>query len=111
MTEPGAAGILSMVGTPIGNLSDASPRVRDVLSRADVVLCEDTRVTGKLLSAFDIHVSLQRCDENVMSERIAPTLERMTAYLERVRPSAVLSYHQAYDVVDITHPTSRPAGR
>lgn len=79
MTEPGAAGILSMVGTPIGNLSDASPRVLDVLAHADVVLCEDTRVTGKLLSAFDIHVPLQRCDENVMAERITPTLERIAS--------------------------------
>ena len=47
------AGLLSVVGTPIGNLQDASPRVIDVLGRADVVLCEDTRVTGKLLSAFE----------------------------------------------------------
>jgi len=72
-------GILSVVGTPIGNLSDASPRVLDVLARADVILCEDTRVTGKLLSAFGIHVSMQRCDENVMAERIAPTLTRIAA--------------------------------
>lgn len=72
-------GILSVVGTPIGNLSDASPRVLDVLARADAILCEDTRVTGKLLSAFGIHVSMQRCDENVMAERIAPTLTRIAA--------------------------------
>ena len=72
-------GILSVVGTPIGNLSDASPRVLVVLARADVILCEDTRVTGKLLSAFGIHVSMQRCDENVMAERIAPTLTRIAA--------------------------------
>jgi len=72
-------GILSVVGTPIGNLSDASPRVLDVLAHADVVLCEDTRVTGKLLSAFDIRASMQRCDENVMAERVAPTLARIAA--------------------------------
>lgn len=78
MTIPGE-GILSVVGTPIGNLSDASPRVLDMLARADVILCEDTRVTGKLLSAFGIHVSMQRCDENVMAERIAPTLARIAA--------------------------------
>jgi len=78
VTMPGE-GILSVVGTPIGNLSDASPRVLDVLARADVILCEDTRVTGKLLSAFGIHVSMQRCDENVMAERIAPTLTRIAA--------------------------------
>ncbi len=37
-----------MVGTPIGNLADLSPRAREVLVGADVVLCEDTRVTGAL---------------------------------------------------------------
>lgn len=72
-------GILSAVGTPIGNLSDASPRVLDVLEHADVILCEDTRVTGRLLSAFGIRASMQRCDENVMAERIAPTLARIAA--------------------------------
>ena len=44
------AGKLSIVGTPIGNLSDASPRVKETLAAADVILCEDTRVTSKLLS-------------------------------------------------------------
>ena len=40
-----------------------------------------------------------------------PETRAMTAFLERVQPTAVLSYHQAYDVVDITHPNSRAAGR
>ncbi len=71
------AGILSIVGTPIGNLSDASPRVIDTLGRADVVLCEDTRVTGKLMSAFDIHARLERCDENVIAQKAAGIVERV----------------------------------
>ena len=53
-----SSGLLSMVGTPIGNLSDAAPRVVDTLSAADVVLCEDTRVTSKLLAHFGIRVPL-----------------------------------------------------
>ena len=73
------AGKLSIVGTPIGNLSDASPRVKETLATADVILCEDTRVTSKLLSAFDIHVPLQRCDQNIMESQIEPTLERLRA--------------------------------
>lgn len=40
-----------------------------------------------------------------------PETRGMMRFLERVRPTAVLSYHQAYDVVDISHPFSRPAGR
>ncbi len=79
-TSAGSArGLLSVVGTPIGNLRDASPRVVDTLASADVVLCEDTRVTGKLLQALGVHVRLERCDENVMAARIAPTLERIRA--------------------------------
>lgn len=73
------AGLLSVVGTPIGNLEDASPRVRRVLGEADVVLCEDTRVTGRLMSAFDLHVRLERCDENVMGEKIEQVLGRLAA--------------------------------
>lgn len=73
------AGLLSVVGTPIGNLEDASPRVRRVLGEADVVLCEDTRVTGRLMSAFGLHVRLERCDENVMGEKIEQALGRLAA--------------------------------
>ena len=73
------AGKLSIVGTPIGNLSDASPRVKETLATADVILCEDTRVTSKLLSAFDIHVPLQRCDQNIIESQIEPMLERLRA--------------------------------
>ena len=74
-----SAGTLFVVGTPIGNLTDASPRVIDTLASADVVLCEDTRVTGRLMSAFDLHVRLERCDENVMAEKVAGVLDRLAA--------------------------------
>ncbi len=45
---------LYVVATPIGNLGDMSPRALDVLRRADLVVAEDTRVTGKLLSIMGI---------------------------------------------------------
>ena len=73
----GSSGTLSIVGTPIGNLRDASPRVIETLSSADVVLCEDTRVTAKLMSAFGLHVRLERCDENVMAEKVEGVMERI----------------------------------
>ena len=73
------AGILSIVGTPIGNLSDASPRVVETLSRASVILCEDTRVTSKLLAHFGIRVPLVRADENVIRSRVDEVLSRVLA--------------------------------
>ncbi len=47
-------GKLYVVGTPIGNLSDFSPRAREILSTVDFIAAEDTRVTSKLLNYFDI---------------------------------------------------------
>jgi 16S rRNA (cytidine1402-2'-O)-methyltransferase len=47
-------GALVLVGTPIGNLGDLAPRAAEALAGADVVCCEDTRRTGKLLSLAGI---------------------------------------------------------
>ena len=48
------AGTLYVVGTPIGNLSDFSPRAIQTLQEVDFIAAEDTRVTQKLLSYFQI---------------------------------------------------------
>lgn len=77
LARPG--GMLSLVGTPIGNLSDASPRVIETLRSADVLLCEDTRVTSKLLARFEIRVPLERCDENVIVNRVEGVLARVAS--------------------------------
>lgn len=70
-------GMLSLVGTPIGNLDDASPRVLDTLRGADLLLCEDTRVTSKLLARFELTPPLMRCDENVIDSRVDMVLRRV----------------------------------
>ena len=47
-------GVLSVVGTPIGNLGDITLRALETLKDADVIAAEDTRITSKLLSRYDI---------------------------------------------------------
>ncbi|ONG47872.1 16S rRNA (cytidine(1402)-2'-O)-methyltransferase [Pseudoroseomonas deserti] len=55
---PGKGPGLTLVATPIGNLGDLAPRALAVLRAADVVLCEDTRVTAPMLARHGVSVSL-----------------------------------------------------
>ncbi|HYD37896.1 MAG TPA: 16S rRNA (cytidine(1402)-2'-O)-methyltransferase, partial [Allosphingosinicella sp.] len=73
---------LYIVATPIGNLSDLSPRAAEVLAQADLIAVEDSRVTAKLLR----HIGVRRPmlpyhDHN--AERVRPQL------IERIRNGAV----------------------
>jgi 16S rRNA (cytidine1402-2'-O)-methyltransferase len=63
MTERLARG-LHIVATPIGNLGDLSPRAADTLERADRILVEDTRVTGKLLLHAGVKTAMLRYDDH-----------------------------------------------
>lgn len=55
-------GTLSIVATPIGNLEDITLRALRVLKEADVIFAEDTRVTKKLLTHYEITTRTLRCD-------------------------------------------------
>ena len=74
---------LYLVATPIGNLRDITLRALDVLAGADLVLAEDTRVSGKLLAAHGIGAKLQRYDEHA-AERARPRILSMLAAGARV---------------------------
>jgi 16S rRNA (cytidine1402-2'-O)-methyltransferase len=53
------ASTLHVVSTPIGNLADFSERGKQTLTEVDLIACEDTRRTQKLLSHFDIHTPIE----------------------------------------------------
>lgn len=71
-------GTLFVVATPIGNLEDITLRALRVLKEADVIVCEDTRVTKKLLSAYEIHtptLSFHAHSDDAKYEKIISLLE------------------------------------
>ncbi len=58
------SGILYLVGTPIGNLEDITFRAVRMLKEADIILCEDTRVTKKLVMHYEIDTPLKSYHEH-----------------------------------------------
>ncbi len=62
--DNGQPGTLYVVGTPIGNLDDFTSRARSILLSVPVVVCEDTRRTGRLLSAIGAKARLISCFEH-----------------------------------------------
>ena len=71
------SGTLYVVGTPIGNLGDISPRALDVLENCDFIAAEDTRVTLKLLNHFEIKKPMISYFEHNRFERGPVIAERI----------------------------------
>lgn len=73
---------LYLVPSPIGNLGDISYRAVDILSRADLILCEDTRTTGKLLQHYQIQKPLLPFHQH--NEH-----QRLDSYIDRIRNTSI----------------------
>jgi len=72
-------GTLYIVATPIGNLSDASPRSIEILETVDGILAEDTRRTRKLLQRYELGASLSSLHEHNEASRIPRVMARLDA--------------------------------
>src|SRR6266498_1561381 len=75
----GHNGKLVVCATPIGNLGDASPRLARALAEADLVACEDTRQTRKLLAHFGVRARLVSYHQANEPGRAAMLAERVAA--------------------------------
>ena len=73
------SGTLYLVGTPIGNLSDLSPRAKQILASVDFIAAEDTRVSLKLLNHFDIRRPLVSYHEHNRAQSGEKILTRLLA--------------------------------
>ena len=73
------AGTLYIVATPIGNLSDMTPRAADTFAKADFIAAEDTRVTLKLLNHLGLKKPMVSYYEHNLKERGEMILRRVEA--------------------------------
>ena len=112
--------VLYIIGTPIGNLGDISFRAVETLKNADLVACEDTRRTLKLLSYLGIRVKMLSCrsqNEEFAAEKVIDALNQgqTVAYASDAGtpalsdPGAVLARTAAeagHDVIPIPGPSA-----
>ena len=72
-------GVLYLVGTPIGNLGDISERAVECLKSVDLIACEDTRHSGRLLRAKEIDTPKISLHQHNEASRSAQLIERLIA--------------------------------
>ena len=66
-------GVLYIVGTPIGNLSDISIRAKNILNNVNLIACEDTRQTKKIMNSLEISNKLISFNQHSYAKKI-PTI-------------------------------------
>jgi len=71
--------VLYVVATPIGNLGDVSRRAEETLRSVSVILCEDTRVTSKMLARLEIKKELMVLHQHTERSRMRPIIDRLIA--------------------------------
>ena len=71
------SGNLYIVSTPIGNLSDITSRALETLEQVDFILCEDTRITSRLLKHFNITKQLVSFNAVSETRKIPAALKRI----------------------------------
>jgi 16S rRNA (cytidine1402-2'-O)-methyltransferase len=75
-------GKLTVVATPIGNLEDLSPRARAALADADLIACEDTRHTGRMLARLGLDTRMLSLHEHNERQRVPAILEKLQQGLQ-----------------------------
>lgn len=85
-TEP-VSGDLYVIGTPIGNLDDLSPRAQAILAKVSLIACEDTRHSGQLLKKLSIKNNLISFHKHNTQSRIPKLLK----YLENGQSLGLIS--------------------
>lgn len=76
-TEEMISGGLYLVSTPIGHLAEISPRAIDVLRRVDVILCEDTRHSARLLKCYEIHAQVWSFHQHNQGQQVPKVLSAL----------------------------------
>ncbi len=85
--EEPEGGVLYMVGTPIGNLTDVSPRAINILENASLIACEDTRQTKKIMNKFCISNKLVSFNKENSFKKIP----KLITFLKEGKSIAVVS--------------------
>ena len=96
------SGHLVVCPTPIGNLEDVTLRVLDALRTVDIVACEDTRRTRKLLDRHEIKAKLVSYHEHNEKKRAAELVA--SGNLDAAEPVAIAAAQALFDIVGDEHP-------